>query len=109
MDRQTKRISTVLITSVIAISADIVMYSIGASSGKSLRIHIPKGRELIIVLVVAIITGLIVDFIAHKVIESQKTEQEKALEKLKEADLEKLDAGELKTAGPIKIIWAPAA
>jgi hypothetical protein len=108
MEKATKKtIIVVGSTMVISMLADVVMYSIGASktAGK-FSLHMPKGKELGQVIVIGVVMGFVIDAITNKLVESQKSEQEKALDKLVKADVAKLDKGELKTAGPIKILWA---
>ena len=107
MDAKLKR-TLIVIGTVTAVEflTDVTMYSYGASGKGSFKFRMPVGKDLFMVIAAGIITGIILDFVINKFVESQKTAQEKALDKIIAADLAKLEAGELKTAGPVKIQWA---
>lgn len=107
MDAKLKK--TIIIvgsSTAIGFLGDVIMYSVAISKGQKFKIHFPKGKDLVQVLVVGFVTGLIVDAVVNAIVESQKKPQEKALDKLVQADLEKIDKGELKTPGPIAIRWS---
>lgn len=105
MDAKTKK--TIIIvgsSTAIGFLGDVIMYSLATSKGGKFKIHFPTGKDLVQVLFVGFITGLVV----NAIVESQKSVQEKELDKIVKADLEKIEAGKLKTTGPIKINWATA-
>ncbi len=106
MDAKLKK-TLVIVGSSTAIGflGDVVMFSIAASQGKKFAIHMPKGKALAQVLVLGFVTGIAVDFAVNKIVESQKSYQEKALEKLVRAELEKVEKGLIKAQDPEKILW----
>ncbi len=101
-----KTIIVVASSTLIGFLGDVVMYSIAASKGGKFRIHMPTGMALLQVLGLGIGTGLIVDAAVNAIVETQKSQPEKALDKLVKADIDRIDKGQLKTRGPIRIEWA---
>jgi hypothetical protein len=107
MDAKLKK--TIIIvgsSTAIGFLGDVIMYSLAMSKGQKFKVHFPKGKDLVQVLVVGFVTGLVVDAVVNAIVESQKKPQEKALDKLVKADLDRLEKGELKTPGPVAIKWA---
>lgn len=107
MDAKLKK--TIIIvgsSTVIGFLGDVIMYSVAVSKGQKFKVHFPKGKDLLQVVVVGFVTGLIDDAVVNSIVESQKKPQEKALDKLVKADIEKIEKGEIKAKTPIAIQWA---
>lgn len=107
MDAKLKK--TIIIvgaSTAIGFLGDVIMYSVALSKGSKFKVHFPKGKDLMQVVAVGFITGVIVDAAVNFIIESQKKPQEKLLDKLVKADIERIEKGELKTPGPVAIKWA---
>ena len=108
MDKRTK--NTLIIvgaSTAIGFLGDVIMYSVAASKGKSFKIEMPRGKELAQVLIIGIVTGVIVDFAVNQIVKATKSKEQLALEELVDKDVAKLEKGELKTAGPERILWKP--
>ena len=106
MNAKTKK--TIIIvgaSTLIGFLGDVIMYSLATSKGQKFRINIPKGTALAQVVIVGFVTGIIVDYAVNSIIESQKSNAEKSLDKLAREDLEKIDSGDLKKTIANKIIW----
>lgn len=84
---------------------DVLMYSIAASKGKKFRVHIPKGKELLQVVLIGAITGVVIDLVMNRVMQTVALEEEKELDKLVKQEKEKIYAGEIKNQTPRQIIW----
>ncbi len=107
MDAKLKKTLIIVGSSaIIGFLGDVIMYSVASSKGGPFKIGFPTGKALIQVIVIGLVTGIIVDFAVNAIIESQKSAQEKALDKIVKADLEKLEAGTLASSGPVKIQWS---
>lgn len=110
MDAKLKK--TIIIvgsSTVIGFLGDAIMYSLATSKAKGtgFKLQFPTGKALLQVIVVGFVTGIIVDAVVNTIVESQKSNPEKALDLLVKADIEKIETGQLKTSGPTKITWAP--
>ncbi len=84
---------------------DIITYSVAESKGKKFALHMPRGKQLAQVLFFGIVGGILLDMVVNKIVDSQKTQQELALEKLVKEDIAKIEAGELNATTPVKIQW----
>lgn len=84
---------------------DITMYSIAASQGQKFRIHMPKGKALLQVVVIGIITGVLIDVALNKIIQSIALEEEKELDRLVKEEKSRIYAGEIRGLSPQKVIW----
>lgn len=104
-DRQKRQIIVVASSTAIGFLGDVVMYSVAKSEGKKFKFQVPKGKDLAQVLIVGFITGVIIDFVVEKIIESQKPQYEKDLDKIVQKDLNRIDKGELKVETARKIDW----
>ena len=84
---------------------DVIMYSIAASKGKKFKIHVPQGKELLQVVIIGALTGVVIDFVMNRVMQTVALEEEKELDKLVKQEKEKIYAGEIKNQTPKQIIW----
>lgn len=84
---------------------DVLMYSIAASKGKKFKIHLPQGKELLQVVLIGAITGVIIDLVMNKVMQTVALEEEKELDKLVKEEKQKIYAGEIRNQTPKQIIW----
>ncbi len=106
MDALTKRKLTIVTTSILfGLLADIVVYSLAESKGKPFALHMPKGKNLAILVAVGIVTGLVVDSALKAVDNYTKTPEQKKLDALADADIKKIYSGELKGKTPTEIVW----
>jgi membrane protease YdiL (CAAX protease family) len=81
---------------IIGFLGDVVMYSVGASQGTGkFKIAVPKGMALVQVLIIGVITGFIIDAVMRYILESQKVDAEKNLDKLVENEVNKIKAGQI--------------
>ena len=106
MNAKTKK--TIIIvgaSTLIGFLGDIIMYSLATSKGQKFKVNIPKGRALAQVIVVGFVTGVIVDYAVNIIIESQKSNAEKSLDKLAKQDLKRIESGDLKETIANEIIW----
>ena len=106
MNAKTKK--TIIIvgaSTLIGFLGDIIMYSLATSKGQKFKVNIPKGRALAQVIVVGFVTGVIVDYAVNIIIESQKSNAEKSLDKLAKEDLKRIESGDLKETIANEIIW----
>ena len=106
MNAKTKK--TIIIvgaSTLIGFLGDIIMYSLATSKGQKFKVTIPKGRALAQVIVVGFVTGVIVDYAVNIIIESQKSNAEKSLDKLAKEDLKRIESGDLKETIANEIIW----
>jgi hypothetical protein len=88
---------------------DVLTYSVAArKDGASFKITIPKGKDLVSVLVLGIIGGFVIDYALKQIEESLKTPQEKALDKLLTSEKERIQSqsGFYINKNPISIIWS---
>lgn len=107
MEAKTKK--TIIIvgaSTLIGFLGDVIMYSLATSKGKSFKVNFPKGKALAQVVLVGFITGVIVDYAVNVIVESQKSDEEKSLDKIAKADLKKIESGVLKGKSANKIIWS---
>lgn len=84
---------------------DVIMYSIAASKGKKFKIYMPQGKELLQVVLIGALTGVVIDFVMSRVMQTVALEEEKELDKLVKQEKEKIYAGEIKNQTPKQIIW----
>lgn len=84
---------------------DVATYSVAASKGQSFRIVVPKGKELVQVLLLGIVGGFILDYAAKFVEDAVKTPEEKALDNLVEGEKQKIYSGLITNQTPTKIDW----
>lgn len=103
--KQQRSLIIISSSTVLGFLADTTIYSLAESKGGPFRIHVPKGWELFKLIAIGAITGLVVDQITNFIIESQKTEQEKELDKLADRDINAILEGKLRVAKPISINW----
>lgn len=85
---------------------DVATYSVAASKGGSFRIVVPKGKELVSVLLLGIVGGFLLDYAAKLVEDSLKTPEEKSLDALVGKEKEKIYAGQIKNQTPTQIQWS---
>ncbi|MSQ79808.1 MAG: hypothetical protein EXR21_09085 [Flavobacteriaceae bacterium] len=106
MEKQLKK-SLIIIGSSTAIGflGDVIMYSLAQSKGGPIKIHFPKGKALFQVILVGFLTGVIVDYAVNRIVESQKSEAEKELDKLSKRDIAAIESGNLKATTPVRIEW----
>jgi len=84
---------------------DVTMYSIAASKGKKFSLHLPKGKELLQVVLIGAITGVIIDLVMNKIMQSVAPVEEKELDKLVKAEKQKIYTGKIRNQSPQQIIW----
>jgi hypothetical protein len=86
---------------------DVLTYSVAAKKDGVFKVTIPKGKDLISVLVLGIIGGFVIDYALKQIEESLKTPQEKALDALVASEKERvqLEAGGFIGKRPTGIIW----
>jgi len=85
---------------------DVLTYSVAASKGSSFKIVVPKGKELINVLALGVVSGFILDYALKFVEDSLKNKEEKELDKLVEGEREKIYSGLIKGKTPKTVIWS---
>jgi hypothetical protein len=87
---------------------DVLTYSVAAKKDGAFKITIPKGKDLVSVLVLGIIGGFVIDYALKQIEESLKTPQEKALDALVSSEKERiqLEAGGFVGKKPTSIIWS---
>ncbi len=96
----------ITVSTAVGFVGDVFTYSFAESKGKKFALHMPKGKQLVQVIIFGIVSGVLLDAMMNGIVNSLKSQQEKDLEKLVKADLAKIEAGELKVSTPIKIQWA---
>jgi thiamine pyrophosphokinase len=86
---------------------DVLTYSVAAKKDGAFKVVIPKGKDLISVLVLGIIGGFVIDYALKQIEESLKTAQEKALDELVSTEKEKIELqeGGFANKKPTSIIW----
>jgi hypothetical protein len=86
---------------------DVLTYSVAAKKDGVFKVTIPKGKDLVSVLVLGIIGGFIIDYALKQIEESLKTPQEKALDDLVASEKQKIElqAGGFTDKRPTGIIW----
>jgi hypothetical protein len=104
-ERQKRTAVVVASSTAIGFLGDVIMYSLAKSEGKGFKLHFPKGKELAQVVLVGFVTGLLIDVAVNQIIERQKPQYEKDLDKLVERDLKLIDEGKLDAVAPEKIDW----
>ena len=85
---------------------DVATYSVAASKGSSFRIVIPKGKELLSVILLGVVGGFILDYAAKLVEDSLKTPEERALDELVGKEKEKIYSGIIKNEKPTQVQWS---
>ena len=85
---------------------DVATYSVAASKGGAFRIVVPKGKELVSVLLLGVVGGFILDYAAKLVENSLKTPEERALYELVGKEKEKIYAGVIKNEKPTQVQWS---
>ena len=85
---------------------DVMTYSVAASKGGKFRIAVPKGRDLVNVLVLGIVGGFILDYALKGIENALKTKEEKLLDDLVEKEKVKIEQGQIVNKNPREIIWA---
>ena len=85
---------------------DVATYSVAASKGGKFRIVIPRGKELVSVLLLGVVGGFILDYAAKLVENSLKTPEERALDELVGKEKEKIYAGVIKNEKPTQVQWS---
>ena len=85
---------------------DIATYSVAASKGGAFKVVVPKGKELISVLLLGVVGGFIIDYSLKLIEDSIKTKEEKALDDLVAGEKEKIYSGIIKDLLPTKVDWA---
>lgn len=108
MEAKTKK--TIIIvgaSTVIGFLGDVLMYSLATSkaNGQGFKVHFPTGKALAQVVVLGFLTGVIVDYAVNVIVESQKSDAEKSLDKIAKEDLKKIELGALEAKVAKKIIW----
>lgn len=106
--RQKRQVIVIASSTAIGFLGDVIMYSLAKSDKGKFRVQVPKGKDLAQVLIVGFVTGVIIDYVVEKIVESQKPQYEKDLDKLVSEDLKKIDQGVLKVETPRKIDWVTA-
>ena len=84
---------------------DVATYSVAASKGGAFRIVVPKGKELVSVLLLGVVGGFILDYAAKLVEDALKTKEELALDKLVGKEKEKIYSGAIKNQTPTQVSW----
>lgn len=86
---------------------DVLTYSVAAKKDGAFKVTIPKGKDLVSVLVLGIIGGFVIDYALKQIEESLKTPQEKALDNLVASEKQKIElqAGGFANKKPTGIIW----
>ena len=106
MEAKTKKTLIIVgASTMIGFLGDVIMYSLATSKGQNFKVNFPKGKALAQVIVVGFMTGVIVDYAVNVIIESQKSESEKSLDKIAKEDLKKIESGTLQGKLANKIIW----
>lgn len=85
---------------------DVIMYSVGKSEGGKFKVSFPQGKDLAQVLIIGIITGFVIDVAMKAILQSQKVDAEKNLDKLVEAEVNRIKAGKVpEKAAAEKVVW----
>jgi len=102
----TRTLITVGASTVVGLLGDVIIYSLAESKGQRFKIHIPKGKDLVNLIVLGIVVGLVIDFSVSKIEDLQKLEAEKKLDKLVEEESEKIQRGIISNnQNPIEVVW----
>ena len=92
-------------STVVGFLGDVATYSVAASKGGAFRIVVPKGKELVSVLLLGVVGGFILDYAAKLVEDALKTKEELALDKLVGQEKEKIYSGAIKNQTPTQVSW----
>ena len=94
-------------TLAIATLADIVVYSLGASIGGKLSLHIPKGKELGQMLAIGVAMGVAVSYISDYLSKAVLSKEEANLDNLINQEKKRLEKGANTGLTPVKVNWVP--
>lgn len=94
-------------TLAIATLADIVVYSLGASKGGKLSLHIPKGKELGQMLAIGVAMGVAVSYISDYLSKAVLSKEEANLDNLINQEKKRLEKGANTGLTPVKVNWVP--
>lgn len=102
----TRTLVTVGASTVVGLLGDIIIYSLAESKGQSFRLHIPKGKDLINLVVLGIVVGLVIDLSVKKIEDLQKLPAEKKLDELVEEESKKVQKGIIaENQNPVEVVW----
>lgn len=85
---------------------DVLTYSLGESRGGKFKIFVPKGKALVQLLALGIVSGFVIDFAVKGIVDSLKSAEEKKLDKLVSDELQRIRTGEVAGKDPKQILWA---
>lgn len=96
-----KRTLTVVgVSTALGFIGDVATFSIGAK-----KLMFPKGKELVLLIVLGIVSGFIIDAAIKAVDDAQKLPEEKKLEGLVDKEKKKILSGEVVGKTPVKVDW----
>ena len=102
MNRQT--VIIISASTALGFIGDVLTYSIAASKGGSFKMHVPKGKDLLFVVIAGVVGGYLIDLAVKKIQRAASSEAENALDDVVEEEKKKIAAGGVTGEMP-KIIW----
>lgn len=106
MNIDKRTLVTIGASTAIGFLGDLMVYSLAESKGGPFKIHMPKGKQLITLIIMGIVVGIGIDYAVKWVENSQKTKADIELEALIEKEKKRILAGELEGKIPQQIVWA---
>ena len=102
----TRTLIVVGASTIIGFIGDVATYSVAASKGTAFKVVVPKGKDLISVLVLGIIGGFIIDYACKKIEDLVKPDEEVLLDALVIEEKNKIEKGIIKNKNPKEVVWA---
>jgi len=105
MNKQTVIIITA--STALGFIGDVLTYSIAASKQDGFKLHVPKGKDLALVLISGIVGGYLIDLAVKKISRAASTEAENSLDDAVDSAKAKIAKGELASNMVPTIVWMP--
>ncbi len=103
--KQQRTIIVVGASTAVGFLGDVLTFSVAASRGGSFKVVMPKGKELVTVLLLGVVGGFAIDLVLKYIEEALKNEEEKILDKVIALEKERIYTGAVLGKKP-SVLWA---